>query len=136
LREICKRVLPTAVKKLRAESGFYSKAVGEWCEVLGCTFPLPADQIAPLLAAITALPEQRGRNLPEYALAEVAALRSQPTGWACPYRSVGRRKLAETKDGERYWKYYATVTNEEEQAAGERRLAPPTCAYGKCDQGA
>jgi hypothetical protein len=72
-----------------------------------------------LLTAITALPESRWRNLPEYALAEVAELRYQPTGWACPYRSVVKRELAETKAGELYWKYHARVTNEERQSARE-----------------
>jgi hypothetical protein len=119
LRETLKRVPPTAGKKLRADSGFYSKAVVEWCEAQGFTFTITADQTAPLLAAIAAMPEQRWRNLPEYALAEVAELRYQPTGWARPYRYVVKREVAETKDGELYWKYHATVTNEEGQAARE-----------------
>jgi hypothetical protein len=65
LRERLKRVPDTAVKKLRADSGFYSKAVVEWCEAEGFTFTLTADQTAPLLAAITALPERCWRNRPE-----------------------------------------------------------------------
>ena len=32
LRETCKRVPATPVKHLRADSGFYSKGVVEWCE--------------------------------------------------------------------------------------------------------
>jgi Transposase DDE domain group 1 len=119
LRETLKRVSPTAVKTLRADSGLYSKAVVEWCEAEGFTFTITADQTAPLLAAITARPEQRWRSLPEYALAEVAELRYQPTGWARPYRYVVKREVAETKDGGLYWKYPATVTNEEGQAARE-----------------
>lgn len=119
LRETLKRVPPTAVKKLRADSGFYSKAVVEWCEAEGFTFTITADQTAPLLAAITALPEQSWRNLPEYALAEGAELRYRPTGWARPYRYVVKRELAETKEGELYWHYHATVTNEEEQSTPE-----------------
>lgn len=71
------------------------------------------------MAAITALPERRWRDLPEYALAEVAELRYRPTGWARPYRYVVKRELAETKTGELYWKYHATVTNEEGQSARE-----------------
>ena len=117
LRETFNRVPATAVKQLRAESGFYSKAVVEWCETPGFTFTITAEQTAPLFAAITALPEQRWRPLPEYELAEVAELRYQPTGWTHLYRSVVKRELAETKTGELYGKYHATVTNEEAQSA-------------------
>jgi hypothetical protein len=117
LRETFKRVPATAGKQLRADSGFYSKAVVEWCEAHGFTFTITAEQTAPLLAAITALPEQCWRPLPEYELAEVAELRYQPTGWAHPYRYVVKRELAETKTGELYWKYHATVTTKEDQAA-------------------
>ena len=119
LRQTRTRVPDTAVKKLRADSGFYSKGVVEWCEAAGFTFTITADQTAPLLEAITALSERRWRNLPESALAEVAELRYQPTGWAHSYRYVVKRELAETKTGERYWKYHATVTKEEGQSARE-----------------
>jgi hypothetical protein len=119
LRQMRKR-LPQAVdKKLRADSGFYSHEVVEWCEAEGFTFTITADQTEPLLAAITALPEQSWHPLPEYDLAEVAELRSQPTGWAHPYRYIIKREIAETKTGELYWKYHATVTNIEEQSARE-----------------
>jgi Transposase DDE domain group 1 len=119
LRETRKRVPDTAVKKLRADSGFYSKAVVEWCAAEGFTFTITADQTAPLLEAITALPECSWGCLPEYELAEVAELRYQPTGWSHPYRYVVKREVAETKAGELYWKYHATVTNEEDQTARE-----------------
>jgi Transposase DDE domain group 1 len=119
LRETRKRVPDTAVKKLRADSGFYSKAVVEWCEAEGFTFTITADQTAPLLEAITALPERCWRPLPEYELTEVAELRYRPTGWSRPYRYVVKREVAETKAGELYWKYHATVTSEEHQAARE-----------------
>jgi hypothetical protein len=119
LRETRKRVPDTASKQLRADSGFYSKAVVEWCEVHGFIFTITADQTAPLLAAITALPEGQWRKLPEYDLTEVAELRYRPTGWSRPYRYVVKRELAETKAGELYWKYHATVTNEEAQSARE-----------------
>jgi hypothetical protein len=119
LREMLKRAPNTAVKKLRADSGFSSKAVVEWCEAQGFMFTVTAEQTAPLLAAITALPERCWRNLPEYPLAEVTELRYRPTGWARPYRYVGKRELAETKAGELYWKYHAMVTNEEGQSARE-----------------
>lgn len=119
LGETLKRVPATAVRKLRAASGFYSKAVVEWCEAHGFTFTITADQTVPLLAAISALPEDRWRSLPEYELAEVAELRYQPPGWAQPYRYVVKRELAETKAGELYWKYHVTVTNEEGRSARE-----------------
>jgi hypothetical protein len=111
LRQTRKRVPETAVKKLRADSGFYSKGVVEWCEAEGFTFTITADQTEPLLAVITVLPERCWHPLPEYDLAEVAELYYQPTGWAHPYRYVVKRELAETKAGELYWKYHATVTN-------------------------
>jgi Transposase DDE domain group 1 len=117
LRQTRKRVPKTVDKKLRADSGFYSHGVVEWCEAEGFTFTITADQTEPLLAAITALPERCWQNLPEYDLAEVAELRYQPTGWARAYRYVVKRELAETKTGKLYWKYHATVTNVEDQSA-------------------
>jgi Transposase DDE domain group 1 len=117
LRQLCKRLPATADKKLRADSGFYSKGVVEWCEAEGFTFTITADQTEPLLAAITALPERCWHNLPAYDLAEVAELRYQPTDWPQPYRYVVKRELAEKKTGELYWKYHATVTNADAQAA-------------------
>ena len=119
LRETRKRVPDTAVKKLRADSGFYSKAVVEWCEAEGCTFTITADQTAPLLEVITAVPERGWHPVPEYELAEVAEVRYRPTGWSHPYRYVVKREVAETKAGELYWKYHATVTNDEDQTARE-----------------
>lgn len=119
LRQTRKRIPETGDKKLRADSGFYSHQVVEWGEAEGFTFTITADQTEPLLAAITALPEQAWRPLPEYALAEVAELRYQPTGWSHPYRYIIKREVAETKAGELYWKYHATVTNVDEQSARE-----------------
>jgi hypothetical protein len=116
LGEPLKRVPAGVPTKLRADSGCYSKAVVEWGEAHGFTFTVTADQTAPLLAAITALPESHWQNLPGYELAEGAELRYRPTGWAHAYRYVGKRELAETKAGELYWKYHATVTNEEGQS--------------------
>lgn len=113
LRQMHKRVPDTVSKKLRADSGFYSKAVVGGCEAEGFTFTITADQTAPLLEAITALPERYWRPLPDYELAEVAELRYRPTGWTHPYRYVVKREVAETKAGELYWTYHATVTNEE-----------------------
>jgi hypothetical protein len=117
LRETYKRVPVTAAKSLRADSGFYSKGGIEWCEAQAFIFTITAEQTAPLLEAIAALPEQSGHLLPEYDLAEVAELRYQPTGWAHRYRYVVKRELAVRKTGELYWKYHATVTNDEVRSA-------------------
>ena len=117
LCETLKRVPAMARKYLRADSGFYSKAVVEWCEARGVRFTITAEHTAPLLDAIAALPEQSWRPLPEYELAEVAELRYQPTGWTHRYRYVVKRELAVRKTGELYWKYHATVTNDESRAA-------------------
>lgn len=65
LRQTRKRLPETAVLKLRADSGFYSKAVVAWCEAEGVTFTITADQTGPLLEAITAVPERRWQPLPE-----------------------------------------------------------------------
>jgi hypothetical protein len=65
LRETDKRVPATAAKYLRADRGFYSKSVAEWCEAQGFLFTITAEQTAPLLEAIAALPEQSWRLLPE-----------------------------------------------------------------------
>jgi DDE family transposase len=117
LRETYKRVPATAGKYLRADSGFYSKAVVEWCEAHGFLLTITAEQTAPLLEAIAALPEQSWRLLPEYELAEVAELRYQPTDWPQPYRYVVKRELAVRKSGELDWKYPVTVTNDELRSA-------------------
>jgi Transposase DDE domain group 1 len=119
LRETFKRLPQATITKLRADSGFYSKAIVKWCEAHGVTFTITADQTEPLLAAITAVPERDWRPVPEYELAEVTDLRYQPTGWSHPYRYVVKREVAETKAGELYWKYHATVTNEEDRAVRE-----------------
>lgn len=117
LRQTRKRVPAETPLKLRADSGFYSHAVVEWCEEEGLTFTITADQTAPLRAAITALPERCWRPLPDYALSDVAELRYQPVGWGHAYRYVVKRELAEKKTGDLYWKYHVLATNEEGQAA-------------------
>lgn len=65
------------------------------------------------------MPEHGWRPLPEYELAEVAEVCDQPTGWSRPSRSAVKREVAETKTGALYWKYHATVTNEEGRSARE-----------------
>jgi hypothetical protein len=65
LRQTRKRLPAGVPLKLRADSGFYSKAVVEWCAAEGVTFTITADQTAPVLAAITAVPERCWHPLPE-----------------------------------------------------------------------
>jgi len=117
LRSTLKRVPPGVPTKLRADSGFYSKAVVEWCETHGFTFAITADQTAPLLETIGRVPERSWRALPEYALSEIAEVHYQPTGWEQPYRYVVKRELAEKASGELYWKYHVVVTNDEARTA-------------------
>jgi hypothetical protein len=117
LRQTRKRLPVGATLKLRADSGFYSKEVVRWCEQVGSTFTLTADQTAPLLEAIAALPEQRWHPLPEYVLSDVAELRYQPVGWGQSYRYVVNREWAEKKPGELDWKYPVLVTNHEGEPA-------------------
>jgi Transposase DDE domain group 1 len=65
LRATLKRVPPGMPTKLRADSGFYSRAVVAWCETHGFIFAITADQTAPLLETIGAVPERSWRPLPE-----------------------------------------------------------------------
>lgn len=117
LRATLKRVPSGLPTKLRADSGFYSKAVVEWGETHGFTFAITADQTGPVLETIGVVPERGWRPLPEDALSEVTAVRYQPTGWRHPYRYVVKRELAEKASGELYWKYPVVVTNEEARPA-------------------
>jgi hypothetical protein len=117
LRQTFTRVPAPAVKHRRADSGFYSKGVVEWCEAPAFIFTSTAEQPAPFLAAIVALPEQSWRPLPADELADVAELDSQPTGGTQPYRYVVNRELAGRKTGELSWPYQATVPNDEVRPA-------------------
>jgi hypothetical protein len=117
LRQTRKRLPAGAPLKLRADRGFYSKAVVEWCAAEGVTFTSTADQTTPLLEAITAVPERCWHPLPEYDVADVAELHYQPVGWTTVYRYVVKREVAEKKTGDLYWRYHIRVTNEELQPA-------------------
>jgi hypothetical protein len=117
LRETVKRVPAGIPTTLRADSGFYSKGVVQWCERYGVSFTITADQTAPLLDTIGAVPERSWRPLPDYALCEVAEVHYQPTGWQQSYRYVIKRELAEKATGELYWKYHVVVTNDEARTA-------------------
>jgi len=113
LREPFKRLPTQAALALRADSGFYSKEVVQWCEAHHVRFTITADQTAPLLALIEALPDRRWTNLPDYPLCEVAEVRYQPARWATAYRYVIKRQLTENKTGELVWQYHVCVTNDE-----------------------
>jgi hypothetical protein len=117
LRQTRKRLPAGVPRKLRADRGFYSKAVIEWCAAEGVTFTSTADQTAPLLEALIALPERCWHPWPEYDLTDVAELHYQPVGWTTAYRYVVKREVAEKKTGELYWRYHILVTNEELQPA-------------------
>jgi hypothetical protein len=119
LTEMIKRVPTHARLQLRADSGFYSNEVVQWCEAHQARFTLTADQTAPLLARITAVPDRRWTPLRAYPLCEVTELRYQPARWAHPYRYVVKRQLRERKDGELEWQYYVFVTNDEVRPAAD-----------------
>jgi hypothetical protein len=72
LRQTFKRVPSGIPTTLRADSGFYSKGVVQWCERHRVTFTITADQTAPLRETMGAVPERSWRPLPDYALCEVA----------------------------------------------------------------
>ena len=67
--------------QLRADSGFYDKAVVLWCEAHDITFAISADQTAPLFACIERLAESVWQDLEKYGVAQVAELSYQPTRW-------------------------------------------------------
>jgi Transposase DDE domain group 1 len=112
LRETFKRVPTQAALALRADSGFYSKEVVQWCEAHHVHFSITADQTAPLLALIEAVPDRGWTNLPDYPLCEVTELRYQPARWRQAYRYVVKRQLTESKEGELSWHYHVFVTND------------------------
>src|SRR5262249_27356875 len=110
-----------AVDRQYVDSHEQSEVAFAFCHLLGF-------QLLPRLKAIHAQrlyrpepgkPEMYPNLLPEYDWAGVAELRYQPIGWPHPYRYVVKRELAVRKTGELYWKYHATVTNEEARSARE-----------------
>jgi Transposase DDE domain group 1 len=112
LRETGKRVPDQAALALRADSGFYRKEVVQWCEAHHVRFSITADQTAPLLALIEAMPDRCWTTLPDYPLCEVTELRYQPARWRKAYRYVVKRQLTESKEGELSWRYHVFVTND------------------------
>ena len=117
LRETFKRVPAQAALALRADSGFSSKEVGQGGEAPHVRFPITADQTAPLLAHLEAGPDRYWTLLPDYPFCEVTELRYQPQRWPKAYRSVVKRQLAETQEGELVWHYPGFVTTDEDTPA-------------------
>jgi hypothetical protein len=114
LAETFKRAPTQPAVALRADSGFYCKEVGPWCEAHHGRFTITADQTAPLLALIEALPEHVWTNLPaDHPFCEVAEVRYQPPRWTKAYRYVVQRQVAEKKNGDLYWHSPVFVTTDE-----------------------
>lgn len=103
------------------DSGFYDKAIVAECERLGVGFTITADQTAPLMRAIGALPEEAWAALPGKDNVWVSEIRYQPTRWPREYRMLLRReKLPETEQPTLLdtidYRYHAVITNREEAA--------------------
>ena len=107
------------MKKVRADSGFYSKDVVGFCEAKGLIFGITADQTERLLAKVTGVAEAQWEDLEKYGVAQVAEVRYQPVGWKKSYRYVVKRNLMENKKGELYFRYHVLVTNDERRSAAE-----------------
>lgn len=101
------------------DSGFYDKAVVAECERLGVGFTITADQTAPLMRAIGAVPEEDWAPLPGKPGVWVSETPYRPTRWPRAYRMLLRReRLPESEqptllEAFRY-RYHAIVTNREE----------------------
>jgi hypothetical protein len=119
MHEVVQRVPASAVKKVRADSGFYSKEVVGFCEAKGLLFGITADQTQPLLAKVTGVAEAQWEDLEKYGVAQVTEVRYQPVGWKKSYRYVVKRNLMENKKGELYFRYHVLVTNDEQRSAAE-----------------
>ena len=119
MHEVLQRVPAEAARFVRADSGFYSKEVVEFCEAKGLLFGITADQTERLLAKITGVAEAEWEDLEKYGVAQVAELRYQPVGWKPSYRYVVKRNLMENKKGGLYFRYHVLVTNDEQRRAEE-----------------
>jgi len=101
------------------DSGFYDKSVVAECERLGVGFTITADQTAPLMRAIGAVPEEAWAPLPGKPGVWVSETLYKPHGWARAYRMLLRReRLPESEqptllEAFRY-RYHAIVSNREE----------------------
>jgi hypothetical protein len=80
---------------------------------------MTADQTAPLLAALAAIPEVQWQDLTQYELAQVAEFRYRPQPWLRAYRYVVKRELRENKQHQLYFHYHVVVTNDERAPADQ-----------------
>jgi hypothetical protein len=119
MQEVLQRVPTQAEKKVRADSGFYSKEVVGFCESKGLLFGITADQTQPLMNKVRGLSERKWKDLEKYGVAQVSELRYQPVGWKKSYRYLVKRNLMENKQGELYFRYHVLVTNNEHCRAAE-----------------
>lgn len=119
VKQALKRVPAALPKKLRADSGFYDRKVVKLCEARQIVFGITADQTAPLLQTIEALPNAAWADLPQYDLAEVAEFRYRPHQWSREHRYVVKCELRQNKQSELYFHYHVLVTNDETSSAAE-----------------
>ena len=117
MHEVLQRVPAEAARFVRADSGFSTKEVVEFCDSKGLLFGITADQTERLLAKITGLAEAEWEDLEKYGVAQVAEVRYQPVGWKQSYRYVVKRNLMENKKGELCFRYHVLVTNDEQRSA-------------------
>ena len=117
LTETLKCVPNDLPKKLRTDSEFYSWKVVRFCVQHKLTFGITADQTAPLLKAIEALPEHNWQDLQKYGECQVAELRYRPVRWGQAFRYVVKRELRQTRLGALYFHYHVLVTNDETSPA-------------------
>jgi len=119
LKATLKRLPADLPKKLRADSGLYDRKLVAWCETHHITFGITADQTAPLLEAIKAIPETQWQDLTRYELAQVAEFRYRPQRWPRTYRYIVKRELRENKQHQLYFHYHVFVTNDETSPADD-----------------
>lgn len=100
MRQTLKRAPAAAEKKMRADSGFYSRTVVQLCEAHDLRFGITADHTKRLLRQVEGLPESGWEDLEKYGVAQVAEFRYRPVGWAKEYRYVVKRNLTQNKAGE------------------------------------
>jgi hypothetical protein len=117
LKAALKRLPTERPKKLRADSGLYDRKVVAFCEARHITFGITADQTAPLLAAVAAIPEVQWQDLTRYELAQVAEFQYRPQQWPRTYRYIVKRELREDKLHQLYFHYHVVVTNDETSSA-------------------
>jgi hypothetical protein len=75
--------------KVRGDSAFYSSNFVQECESRNVDFTVTADQTAPLIERVKALPQESWRAFGEE---EIAEFRYQPAGWDKSYRYIVMRE--------------------------------------------